>query len=208
MKETARRTICVEKETSRFDRPGSRGESGSMASVLPGLTMASILPVCALQRNGERMGDQISVFSSRMPHPSRWHFIANMASSSLTLRAGDGAGAAAAIALAATREEGTGGSEDGAGACACVSGVAREGIGTGSGAAAGGGGGVMNADGSGGVVAGGAAAGSIAPGQSRGPFREIIPEFGVQDEHMEELGLAKADTSKLARGGVASKPRA
>ena len=54
----------------------------------------------------------------------------------------------------------------------------------------------------------GAAAGSIAPGQSRGPPREIIPEFGVQDEHMEELGLAKADTSKLARGGVASKPRA
>jgi len=67
MKETARRTICVEKETSRRESPGSRGDAGMMgesvdrpspqASRMLPKECGSILPVMALHRSGDAQRD-------------------------------------------------------------------------------------------------------------------------------------------------------
>lgn len=123
------------------------------------------------------MDEQISVFSSRMLlQLSRWHLIANIASSSLAVSAGAGAAA---------------------GACARAANGVREDSGSGSDTV--GRGGVMMADGNGGVVAAGAP--TSAGGQSSGPVKDTL-DVGAHVEHMDALGLANAAASKAERGAV------
>lgn len=68
-KETARRTICDEKEVSRLLTPGTKGESP-----------ISILPVISLLQSGDQLDS--CPLSSGTYSDATWHFMAKHASSS------------------------------------------------------------------------------------------------------------------------------
>lgn len=172
MKDTARRTICVEKETSRFASPGSSGESSCPFEPRPppmlslgtpienggrAIATASTLPVTSLNRSGD---GSVSTFQAS----PRWHCMAKRASSSPEDNGSAGAVAGVGGVVAEPHvlraAAGSGGATLGALAMACGAGA---------------GGWTSMA---GGAVEG-AATGSSAPGQSSGPPLRISDAAGI-----------------------------